>query len=99
MLNPNKGNMYDWVTKTWNPIRGECSHKCAYCYVKSSRVKKLYTGKPYLVERAFKSLGKGHLCFVGSMIDLFAKDIEYDWIKKVMDHCGKYKKKSIPIPE
>lgn len=31
-LNKSKGNMYDFVTHTWNPIRGECSHSCDYCH-------------------------------------------------------------------
>ena len=92
-LNISKGNMYDWVTKTWNPIRGECSHKCSYCYVKTSRVKKLYTGKPHMVESAFKSLGKGHFYFVGSMIDLFADRIPDYCLMKIFEHCRKYKNK------
>lgn len=28
--------MYDWITGTWDPIGGECPHKCSYCYVKSN---------------------------------------------------------------
>ena len=92
-LNISKGNMYDWVTKTWNPIRGECSHKCSYCYVKSSRVKKLYTGKPHMVESAFKSLGKGHFYFVGSMIDLFADNIPAHQILATLNHCKEFKNK------
>jgi len=89
-LNISKGNMYDWVTKTWNPIRGECSHKCSYCYVKSSRVKKLYTGKPHMVESAFRSLGKDHFYFIGSMIDLWAESIKTYSILKILEHCRKY---------
>lgn len=34
MLNESKGNMYDWVTHTWNPIKGKCSHNCNYCFMK-----------------------------------------------------------------
>lgn len=30
-LNKAKGNMYEWVTHTWNPLAGECSHGCSYC--------------------------------------------------------------------
>jgi len=29
-----KGNMYDWVDYTWNPIKGKCEHDCSYCYMK-----------------------------------------------------------------
>ena len=31
-LNESKGNMYSWVTHTWNTIKGECPHGCTYCY-------------------------------------------------------------------
>lgn len=34
MLNKSKGNMYPWVTYTWNPIKGKCPHECRYCYMK-----------------------------------------------------------------
>ena len=33
-LNKQKGNMYAFVTHTWNPIRGKCPHDCSYCYMK-----------------------------------------------------------------
>jgi DNA repair photolyase len=36
-LNPSKGNMYPFVTHTWNPIRGKCPHDCSYCYMKNDR--------------------------------------------------------------
>ena len=26
--------MYEFVTHTWNPIKGKCSHGCTYCYMK-----------------------------------------------------------------
>lgn len=91
---PTKSNMYNWITKTWNPIRGTCPHSCKYCYVKRSRVKKLYTGQPRLVGSKLKqSLGKDHFWFVGSMIDLFADDIKSEDIIKVLEHCQKYKNK------
>ena len=34
MLNTQKGNMYSFVTHTWNPVKGKCPHDCAYCYMK-----------------------------------------------------------------
>ena len=33
MLNEAKGNMYSWVTHTWNTVKGECPHGCTYCYM------------------------------------------------------------------
>ena len=26
--------MYEFVTHTWNPIKGKCYHDCSYCYMK-----------------------------------------------------------------
>ena len=92
-----KNNMYDWITDQWNPIGGECPHKCSYCYVKSNHrpvVKKKYTGKPYLVEHELKrSLGKGKFWFVCSMMDLFANDIPHGWILDVIARCRRYDNK------
>jgi DNA repair photolyase len=47
------GNMYDWVTHTWNALIGECPHKCDYCYVSAMTkrfpdTKWMYEGKPRL---------------------------------------------------
>jgi len=30
-LRESKGNMYRFVTHTWNPIKGRCPHDCSYC--------------------------------------------------------------------
>jgi hypothetical protein len=27
------GNMYSWITHTWNAIRGKCGFNCSYCFV------------------------------------------------------------------
>ena len=32
-LNKSTGNMYDFITHTWNTIKGECPHECSYCYM------------------------------------------------------------------
>ena len=56
-MNKQKGNMYGFVTHTWNPIRGECPHDCKYCYMK-----KWGKQKPLrLVEKELKTdLGSGN---------------------------------------
>lgn len=89
-LNKPKGNMYEWITKTWNPIRGACPHQCSYCYVKKSRVKRLYEGPPKLIKSQFKSLGRNNFWFIGSMIDLFAEGIPEDWIFQIIHHTSRY---------
>ncbi|MCD6330778.1 MAG: DUF5131 family protein [Thermoplasmata archaeon] len=88
MLNRSKGNMYPWVTHTWNAIRGRCYHNCMYCYMKKfwNKLK-----EPYLDEKCLKdNLGSGNVIFVGSSIDMWAENVPDEWILKVLQHCLKY---------
>jgi hypothetical protein len=86
-LNVSKGNMYSWVTHTWNTIKGECPHGCSYCYVKR-------WGKQKPVrfdESELKTdLGTGNTIFVGSSCDMFAEDIDLNWILATLIHCRKF---------
>ncbi len=85
-LNKQKGNMYGFVTHTWNVIKGRCSHGCSYCYMKRFPQKELR-----LVERELKTnLGEGNFIFVGSSTDMFAEDVPKQWILKVLDYCRKF---------
>lgn len=86
-LNESKGNMYSWVTHTWNTIKGQCYHDCTYCYMK--RWGQL---KPVRFdEKELKTdLGTGNFIFVGSSCDMFAQDIPEEWIKKTLEHCSKF---------
>lgn len=86
MLNKQKGNMYGFVTHTWNPIKGRCPHDCSYCYMK-----RFPQGDLRLDEKCFKDdLGKGNFIFVGSSTDMWAKVIPTKWITKVLNYCKKY---------
>lgn len=83
-LNKSKGNMYEWVTHTWNTVKGECSHDCSYCYMK--RWGKLNPVR--FDEKELKTdLGKDNFIFVGSSCDMWAKDIPDEWIEKTLNHC------------
>lgn len=83
-LNESKGNMYEFITHTWNAIKGACFHDCTYCYMK--RWGKL---KPVrLDEKELKTdHGIGNFIFVGSSCDMWAQDIPEEWILKVLDKC------------
>ena len=87
MLRESKGNMYTWVTHEWNPIKGECSHGCSYCYMKR-------WGKQnpiHLCLGEFKdNLGEGKTIFVVSGSDLFADNVPEGWILKTLDHCKSF---------
>jgi DNA repair photolyase len=79
--------MYDWVTHTWNTVKGECPHGCSYCYMHR-------WGKQKPVrfdEKELKTdLGTGNFIFVGSSCDMFADEIPGDWIAKTLKYCRIY---------
>ena len=68
-LNESKGNMYEFVTHTWNTVKGRCPHDCSYCYMKRWGKQR----DPYFDRRELKTdLGEGNFIFVGSSCDIFA---------------------------
>ncbi len=85
MLNKSKGNMYPWVTHTWNPIRGKCPHECFYCYMKRYPQKPLHFDA---VTVATGFLGDGRFIFVGSSTDMWANEVPRDWITDVLSECN-----------
>ena len=86
-LNKSKGNMYEFVTHTWNTVKGACPHGCTYCYMKR-------WGKQKPVRMDEKELrtdlGSGNFIFVGSSCDMFAEEIPAEWIEKTLEHCKKH---------
>lgn len=86
-LNPSKGNMYDFVTHTWNTIKGACPHDCSYCYMK-----RWGNLKPVRFdEKELKTdLGEGNFIFVGSSCDMFAEAIPDYWIYKTLVKCEEH---------
>ena len=89
-LNKSKGNMYDFITHTFNTIKGECSHDCSYCYMK--RWGKLNPVR--FDEKELKTdLGKDNFIFVGSSCDMFAKDIPDKWIINTLRYCNDFDNK------
>ncbi len=85
-LNKSKGQMYPWVTHTWNPIRG-CAHDCSYCYLRAMG----YDMTPRLVDKELKRhLVKGKTIFVGSTCDMFGAWVPKEWIEKVLARCNEF---------
>jgi len=86
-LNKSQGNMYDFVTHTWNTIKGSCYHDCSYCYMK-----RWGNQKPVRFDsKELKTdLGSGNIIFVGSSCDMFASDIPEEWILKTLKHCENF---------
>jgi len=93
-LNKTNGNMYPWVTHTWNPLAGECKHNCNYCYMKRSflgNIKK-YEGNVRLVEQELNiDLGSSNTIFVGSATDIFGDWVPDNVIKKILEYCRNFK--------
>jgi DNA repair photolyase len=94
-LNKSKGNMYEWLTHTWNPLAGECPHKCSYCstnkLMRYPGIKNKYTGPPRLHEPEIKTnIGENNFIFIVAQNDLFAEKVPSDAILKVIHKCHEY---------
>lgn len=95
-MNKSKGNMYEFVTHTWNPLAGECPHRCSYCSTNklSSRypvIKAKYSGEPRLDDRQMAdNLGKDNFIFVCAQNDLFACGVPAEIIISILDKCCRY---------
>jgi DNA repair photolyase len=83
-----QGNMYEFVTHMWSPVKGRCSHDCSYCYMKRFPLPEVHLNEKDLRNR----LGENNFIFVGHTIDLFAEDVPTEWIEKTMFHCCNYPK-------
>ena len=82
-LNRSKGQMYPWVTHTWNPIRGKCPHECVYCYMN-----RFPQGELRFEKCLQDNLGEGNTIFVGSSTDMWANEVPTEWIEKVLHYCS-----------
>ncbi|HEY0088889.1 MAG TPA: DUF5131 family protein [Candidatus Lokiarchaeia archaeon] len=93
-LNKSKGQMYEWITHTWNPLGGKCPHGCSYCSTNKfyyPHLIKKYSGEVRLVESELKTnLGTGNFIFVCAQHDLFAEGIPREFIMKIQNHCRKF---------
>jgi DNA repair photolyase len=91
MLNKQKGNMYGFVTHTWNPIKGKCLHKCSYCYMDKMYKRYKWNETIRLDDKCLNDqLGKDNFIFVGSSTDMWSEDIPDHYIKEVLHHCYKF---------
>ena len=93
VMNPVKGNMYNFVNFTWNPIKGKCPIECFYCYYQSNPRYKEKIGELRLDDKCFKNnLGKGNFIFVGSSTDMWADEVPDEWLLSVLGYIRKYPK-------
>jgi len=96
-MNKSKGNMYEFVNATWNPLAGACPHGCSYCstnkLMRYPAIKNKYTGEPRLDEKQLTNLGKDNFIFVCAQNDLFADGVPDSVILPILDHCAKFDNK------
>lgn len=86
-LNKQKGNMYGWISHTWNPIGGRCPHQCSYCYMKGLWRSELRLREGFLQDNlADKTI------FVGSSTDMWADAVPDEWITAVLERCLEFPK-------
>ena len=83
-LNKSIGNMYAFVSHTYNPMKGECEHSCAYCFM---RCKLLLPPLRLELKELKVNLGEGNFIFVGSSTDEWAANVPAEWIEQVLDYC------------
>ena len=86
VLNKQKGNMYGFVTDTWNTVKGKCPHDCSYCYMKVFPQNNIRFDEKELET----DLGKGKTIFIGSSTDMWADSILISWIARILNHIEKY---------
>ena len=90
-LNVANGNMYSFVSHTWNVVKGKCPHDCNYCYMKIFDLKPMRFDKNELKS----DLGEGNFIFVGSSCDMWAEvnsqwKVHSEWITEILEYCYKY---------
>jgi DNA repair photolyase len=88
-MNKSKGNMYEFITHTHNPLAGKCFHDCDYCSTKNfyyPSLKNKYSGTIRLDEKAMlENLGKNNFIFAVAQNDLFASNVPINMILDILD--------------
>jgi len=86
-LNISKGNMYPFITHTWNTVKGKCPHGCSYCYMR-----RFGEQKPIRFDKSElkTDLGEGNFIFVGSSCDMWAVGVPETHILDTLNYCSKF---------
>ena len=83
MLNESKGNMFPFLSHTFNTIKGICPHSCSFCYMRRFKQNPVRLDAKELKT----DLGEGNFIFTGSSCDVFADKISPQWIRATLDKC------------
>ena len=81
--------MFPFITKTWNPVGGECKIKCSYCWARKLIQKykmQKYVGEARLFRQELRKVfDKNDFVFVSDMRDLFEPNVPTVMIQEVLD--------------
>lgn len=90
-MNRQNGNVYEFVTHTSNPIKGLCPHNCSYCYMKAI-FRRYHSDETLRLDEheLNTSYGKNKYIFLGTSTDMFANEVQTEWILRVFDKCLQY---------
>jgi DNA repair photolyase len=89
-LNKSTGNMFNFVSHTWNTVKGACFHDCHYCYMKKWGVLR---PAHFDLKELKTDLGENNFIFIGSSIDLFGANIEHLWRVQTFQKASAYNNK------
>lgn len=88
--------MFPFITKTWNPIGGECRINCGYCWAKKlvkqkgGKLQEKYSGPAKLyINELSKKFSANQFVFVSDMRDLFEPNVPSEAIKPVLNFIRK----------
>lgn len=86
-----KARSIEWGV-SWNPVKGQCPHPCfdKYCYMKAYFKRFNLDPTLRLDEEVLAHPPKAERIFVCSSLDLFAKEIPDEWIKRVLSKAFDY---------
>jgi len=87
------GNMYEGVV-TWNPLAGECPHRCGYCsshsFMRYPEFAKKYSGELRFIYSHPEKPKDGQVVFVVGQNDLFAKAVPDSFIEQTINICKRF---------
>ena len=87
-MNKQKGDMYDFVKYTTNPIKGPCEHDCIYCYMRRVNAFNGSNERLHLdLNELYANHGSGNSFMMGSNTDTHAASVPTGWIKCMYDKC------------
>lgn len=87
--------MFEFITKTWNPLGGKCEHNCMYCWAQGKKGIAVkygmgkYEGNPRLIESELtKHFNEDDFVFVCDMCDLFGSWVPSELIQIILDRIA-----------